>query len=92
MATKKTSKKTPAKKAAAKTEETKAQKFSRLGSMRATKAINAMRALQKLANTNNYEYTPEQVAKIVDALKTEVEGVFNAFNAPGTAAKETFTL
>ena len=92
MATKKTSKKKAPAKAAAATTETKAEKFSRLGSMRATKAINAMRGLQKLANRNNYEYTPEQVEKLVGALKTEVEAVYNAFTSTGGGEKETFTL
>lgn len=91
MPKKTATKKAPAKKAAA-VAETKAEKFARLGSMRTTKAINAMRGLQKLSNTANYDYTPEQVAKIVDALKTEVEGVFNAFNKPEAAAEDAFTL
>lgn len=85
-------KKTATKKAAAKPVESKAEKFARLGAMRTTKAINAMRGLRKLANSNNYEYTPEQVEKIVTALKAEVEGVYEAFNTTGAPAKETFTL
>lgn len=95
MATKKTSKKKTRGKNSnnnTATTETKAEKFSRLGSMRATKAINAMRGLQKLANRNNYEYTPEQVEKLVTALKTEVEAVYNAFTSTGGSEKETFTL
>ena len=90
MAKKTATKKRTTKKAA--TVETKAEKFARLGAMRTTKAINAMRGLRKLANSNNYEYTTEQVAKIVDALKSEVEGVHEAFNTTGAPAKETFTL
>lgn len=73
-------------------EESKADKFKRLGAMRATKAINAMRGLQKLSNKNNYEYTPEQVEKIVTVLKDELEAVYNSFTKTGAAAKETFTL
>ena len=70
----------------------KGEAFKRLGAMRTTKAINSMRGLQKLANKNNYAYTEEQVSKIVDALKTEVENVFNAFNTTGGETKEGFTL
>ena len=70
----------------------KADAFKRLGAMRTTKAINAMRGLQKLANTANYVYTQEQADKIVKALKSEVEGVFNAFNTKGETAEEEFTL
>lgn len=70
----------------------KADAFKRLGAMRVTKAINSMRGLQKLANKNNYLYTPEQVEKIIDALKTEVEAVHNAFNTTGGDTKEGFSL
>lgn len=91
-AAKKRSKKAPAKKAATNTEETKAQKFSRLGSMRTTKAINAMRALQKLSNRNNYEFTQEQSDKIVSALKKELESVHRAFNTTGGAVREEFSV
>lgn len=87
---KKTSKKTATKKAA--TVETKAEKFARLGAMRTTKAINAMRGLRKLSNRNNYEYSAEQIEKILNALKSEVEAVHKAFTTTGGEAKETFTL
>lgn len=87
----KTSKKTATKKAAA-GDESKADKFKRLGSMRVTKAINAMRGLQKLSNRNNYEYSPEQVEKILGALKSEVESVYAAFTKKSGEAKNAFEL
>jgi hypothetical protein len=70
----------------------KADAFKRLGAMRVTKSINAMRGLQKLANRNNYAYTQEQVDKILEALKTEIQNVNTAFNTTGGGAKETFSL
>lgn len=91
-AAKKAADKKAAAAAAAAAVETKAQKFSRLGAMRTTKAMNAMRGLRKLANSNNYDYTPEQVEKIIAALKAELEAVHEAFNTTGAPAKETFTL
>lgn len=91
MASKKTSKKTSKKKAASAT-ESKADKFKRLAEMRTTKAINAMRGLQKLSNSNNYEFTDEQVTKICEALKAEVVDLHEAFTKTGGTAKETFTL
>jgi hypothetical protein len=72
--------------------ETKAQKFARLGAMRTIKAVNAMRGLQKLSNRNNYEFSDAQVEKILGALKSEVEAVYNAFTKKGGEAKESFTL
>lgn len=70
----------------------RAEAFSRLASMRTTKAINSMRGLQKLSNRNNYEYTPEQVTKILAALKKEIEAIHAAFTTTGGEAKELFSV
>ena len=54
---------------AAKAEETKADKFIRLGEYRMNKAIDAIGRLEHLANKSAYEYTAEQVkAQIQDFL------------------------
>lgn len=44
-----------------KSEETKAEKFIRLGEYRMNKAIEAIGRLENLSNRSAYEYTPEQV-------------------------------
>ena len=49
---------------AAKAEETKADKFIRLGEYRMNKAIDAIGRIENLANRSAYEYTPEQVAEV----------------------------
>ena len=43
-----------------KQEETKAEKFIRLGEYRMNKAMDAIGRLEHLANKSAYEYTPEQ--------------------------------
>ena len=45
---------------AAKAEETKADKFIRLGEYRMNKAIDAIGRIENLANRSAYEYTPER--------------------------------
>lgn len=60
--------------------ETKASKFRRLANKRVPKAIRMIRYIENLANTATYQYTPEQVSKVVDSLETAVKAVRNAFD------------
>ena len=46
---------------AAKENETKAEKFIRIGEYRMNKAVDAIGRLENLANRSSYEYTQEQV-------------------------------
>lgn len=90
---KKTSKKTPAKrKSVTPANESKADKFKRLGNMRAMKAINAIRNLARLSNRNSYEFTDEQVTKLVDALKSEVNELYKRFTATKAKKEEVQIL
>jgi len=60
--------------------ETKAERFKRLGSSYATKALHRIRLVGSLSNKVNYEYTPEQVEKIEKALYNAVEETMATFN------------
>jgi len=60
-------------------EESPAERFKRLAVKRVSKAIKAMRAIATLGNKRQYEYTTEQVNKIVDALTDEHEAIQRAF-------------
>ena len=66
-------------KAVAPENESKTDKFRRLANQRLPKAIKAVDAVAKLAASTNYEWTSEQVEKIVAALKTAVVRVENSF-------------
>ena len=80
-------------KEAAPVEETKAQKFSRLGNTRLAKAMDAIANMRGLANKTNYEYSEEQVKKLFAALEGELEKLQKAFTSPETAvAKETVSI
>lgn len=87
MASKKTSKKTASKA----TTESKADKFVRLAEQRTTKAINSIRGIARLASSN-YEYTPEQAAKICEALRAEVVDLNERFSKKEAPKAEGFKL
>lgn len=62
-----------------KKEETKAAKFVRIAEPRMGKALKAIGSLEPLANTNGYEYSPEQAKAMVSALKSAVARVEDVF-------------
>lgn len=53
--------------------------FLRLAPKRTNAALKRIRMLRALANKSAYEYTPEDVSKILDALAKAVEDVDRAF-------------
>lgn len=66
---------------AAKNNETKAEKFVRLGEYRMNKAIDAIGRLEHLANRSAYEYTSEQVEAMFSVLEQRVADVRGKFAA-----------
>lgn len=64
-----------------KAEETKAEKFVRIGEYRMNKAIDAIGRLENLANKSAYEYTPEQVEAMFSVLGQRVAQVREKFAA-----------
>jgi hypothetical protein len=72
--------------------ETKAEKFKRLAEARVPKALSAIAVIGGLSAKTNYEYTSEQVAKIVGALTAEIEALEARFATPDAAVKGSFSL
>lgn len=70
--------------------ETKAQKFIRLGSLRTAKALKSVRLLGSLASVS-YEYQDDQIKKIVGALREEISAVEKRFAGRGPVQSD-FTL
>lgn len=64
--------------AAMESDETPAQRFSRIGSRRLQNVLTAMRVLRNCAGTG-YEYTPEQVEKIDKYITEEKNKLLAAF-------------
>ena len=71
--------------------ESKADKFVRLGEYRVNKVIDAICRLENLSNRTNYEYTQEQVEamfSIMEKRLLEVKGRF----APKKEKEDTFSF
>lgn len=68
-------------------DETGAQRFSRIGSMRLQKVLDAMRVLRNCASPG-YEYTPEQVAKIDSLIMGEHAKTMAAFRGERIVEKQ----
>ncbi len=69
-----------------KAEETKAEKFIRLGEYRINKAIDAIGRIENLARRSAYDYTSEQVEAMFSVLESKVAEVKAKFIP--TKAKE----
>ena len=68
--------------------ESKQDKFKRLAEARVNRALKDIRSIGNLANRANYEYSDEQVGKIVRALKAEVAALQARFkNESGSDAR-----
>ena len=51
----------------------KKENFKRLAEARTNKIINSIVLLGNLSNTSYYEYTPQQVESIFDAIQEELD-------------------
>ena len=71
---------------AGKAEETKAEKFIRIGEYRINKAIDAIGRIENLSNMSAYDYAEEQVEVMFSVLESKVAEVKAKFTA--TKAKE----
>jgi len=68
------------------TQETKAEKFIRLSSMRLQKVLDGIRILANTTNARDYDYTPEQACEIVDSLYDNVDELSTLFGVPPRGA------
>ena len=77
---------------AAKENETKAEKFIRIGEYHMNKAVDAIGRLENLANRGSYEYTQEQVDAMFQALEGRVAEIKARFTPKKTAESKTFSF
>lgn len=63
------------KKVATESTSEKREKFKRLAESRTSNAIRAIRVIGKLGNKSHYDYTEQDVKKIVTALYREIEAL-----------------
>ena len=79
-------------KSVTKAEETKSEKFIRLGEYRMNKAIDAIGRIENLANRSAYDYTPEQVEAMFSVLESKVAEVKAKFTATKVKENATFSF
>lgn len=71
----------------------KRSRFVELGQARVTKATQLLRLIGNLANHNNYEYSEDDVQKILSALDAEMKLLKARFQtALSKKAKDEFKL
>ncbi len=64
--------------------ESKNDKFKRLANKRVPAAIEKLELVKNLSNTNNYEYSKEEVDKIMKALTSSLNEVKKSFDEKNT--------
>ncbi len=73
--------------------EEKSDRFTRLAEARVNKAITSLRSIGKLSNRGHYEYKDEEIRKIFQTLKKELEDARNEFEiARARESKNNFRL
>lgn len=71
--------------------ESKADKFVRLGESRVNKVMEAIGRIEHLANRGNYDYTPEQVEEMFSIIENRLVEVKGRF-APKQAKNNAFSF
>lgn len=57
----------------------KKERFKRVASRRVENILKNIRSLSKCSNTNNYEYTNNDVSKMLKAIKDEIKTMETLF-------------
>lgn len=70
----------------------KREKFVELAEARVSRALASIRVIGNLSKRSTYEYSDEDVRKIVKALLAEVEAMQARFRAPESKARPEFKL
>lgn len=70
----------------------KRENFVRLAEARVSKAMQAIRVVGNLANRSNYEYSDDDVRRIVEALKGEIDALQGRFKKSDTRDRPSFKL
>lgn len=70
----------------------KRAKFVELGTNRVNRAIKDLRLVGNLSNRSAYEYTEEDVKKILRALQRELDALRTRFADGGGGSDANFTL
>ena len=67
--------------------ESKRDKFVRLAEKRMDSILKGIDLMSNLSNSNNYEYTQDDLNKIIRTLKAAVSDLEHTYNAAGGTKK-----
>lgn len=68
--------------------ESKSDKFVRIAEARTNKIINMVKLLGNCSNKNTYDYSPEDVKKIFNAIEDELRCAKKRFETSESSDKE----
>jgi (p)ppGpp synthase/HD superfamily hydrolase len=68
----------------------KKERFKNVAGRRVQKVLDDLESLSKCANKGTYEYTDEEVRKMLRAIKEKVRFLDVAFNSGAKSGKQTF--
>ena len=68
----------------------KKDRFKNVAGRRIQKVLDDLESLSKCANKSTYEYTEEEVRKMMRAIKEKVKFLDVAFNSGAKSGKQTF--
>jgi uncharacterized protein YpuA (DUF1002 family) len=71
---------------------TKRSNFVRLAEARVTKALKSIKVIGNLSNKANYDYTDQDINKIVNALQAEINVLKSRFKNKGNSEAVEFKL
>ena len=71
---------------------TKRSNFIRLAESRVTKALKSIKVIGNLSNKANYEYTDQDINKIINALQAEINVLKSRFKNKGKSETVEFKL
>lgn len=74
----------------AKGESVKRERFKNVASRRVQKVLDDLDSLSKCANRSTYEYSDEDVKRMMKAINDKVNLLKAAFSAGSKSSKETF--
>jgi len=69
---------------------TKKERFKHVAGRRIQKVLDDLESLSKCANKSTYEYSEEEVKKMMRAIKEKVKFLDVAFNSGTKSSKQTF--
>lgn len=70
----------------------KKERFKRVASKRVDNLLSGIRSLSNCSNTNNYEYTDEDVQKMIKAIKDELKTIETLYKKNLNKNTETFNF